>query len=340
MNKRKNAIKDSFRQKPYIKLLAIFVIGLIVIMGFSGCVQQEKGTIKISGAFALYPMMKKWADEYQLLHPNITIDVQSGGAGKGMTDALNKVVNIGMVSRDINQSEIQKGAFWVSVTKDAVVATINAENPVINSILSKGITQKQFREIFINRTITTWGQLVGDPTNNDTIRVYSRSDSCGAADTWAKYLGKYKQDDLTNNADAAINGDDQLAQSIVADPLGIGFNNIGYVYDATSYKYNGKIQPVPIDLNGNGILDSNESFYQNRTVLVAAINNNIFPSPPARNENIVTYKNFTGITKDFVYWILTDGQQYVLDAGYVQLPNDVIQQQLTYLQTGKRPEIS
>jgi len=339
MTKVKIHWKDKNTQKKLIKAAAILVLISLAVVSFSGCLGGQTNKIKISGAFALYPMMLTWKEEYEKLHPNITIDVSSGGAGLGMTNALSKISDIGMVSREINQSEIQKGAFWVSVTKDAVVATINAENPVITTIMTTGITRQQFTEIFINRTIKTWGQLVGNASITDPIIVYSRQDSCGAAETWAKYLGKYKQDDLTIHADYTISFDDQLAQSIISDKNGIGYNNIGYVYNATGLKYDGKIKPVPLDLNSNGTLDPDEDFYGNRTNLIAAINNHVFPSPPARNENLVTYRNFTGITKDFVQWILTDGQQYVLDAGYVLLPPDVIQQQITYLETGKRPEI-
>ena len=322
-----------------VTVATVLILLFVGILSMSGCTNQQTNTIKIDGAFALYPMMLKWTDEYHKLHPNISFDVQSNGAGQGMTLALNKQIDIGMVSREINQSEIQKGAFWVSVTKDAVVATINAENPVISIIMTTGITKQQFKDIFITRNITTWGQLVGNASITAPIIVYSRQDACGAADTWAKYLGKYTQDDLTLHADYTIKNDDQLAQSIVADKNGIGYNNMAYVYDANSFKYDGKIRSVPIDLNGNGTLETNESFYETRAALVDAINNKIYPSPPARVENLVCYGNFSGITYDFVHWILTDGQQYVLDTGYVLLPQDTIQQQITYLETGKRPEI-
>src|SRR5512143_3046555 len=60
-----------------------------------------QGTITISGAFALYPMMTVWADEFTKLHPGVQFDVQGGGAGKGMTDTLAGAVDIGMISRSI-----------------------------------------------------------------------------------------------------------------------------------------------------------------------------------------------------------------------------------------------
>ena len=60
-----------------------------------------QGTITISGAFALYPMMQRWAEEFHTIHPGVEFDISAGGAGKGMTDALSGAVDIGMISRDI-----------------------------------------------------------------------------------------------------------------------------------------------------------------------------------------------------------------------------------------------
>lgn len=48
----------------------------------------EGARIRVSGAFALFPMMTIWADEYHKLNPDVTFDVQAGGAGKGMADVL------------------------------------------------------------------------------------------------------------------------------------------------------------------------------------------------------------------------------------------------------------
>jgi len=338
------------KKKDTKNITPIFVLLITIIFfiaALPGCTTQQKNTIKIEGAFALTPMMEKWASEYKKIHPEITIDINANGAGAGMADALNKLCDIGMVSREIHQSEIDQGAFWVSVVKDAVVATINAKNPVIDTILSTGLTRQQFKDIFVTGTIKTWGQLIGDERITQNIIVYTRSDSCGAAETWAQYLGDYKQNDLGSQVDldriSAVNGDNTLAATIQREQYGIGFNNIAFVYtkalaDGTVVPADG-ILPVPIDLNENGTLDDDERVYANRTSIVTAINNNIYPSPPARPLHLVTTKNFTGIVKDFVHWILIDGQQYVLDTGYVPLSDSIIATQLQYLESGTRPEI-
>jgi phosphate transport system substrate-binding protein len=335
-------------QKKMKALVSILIISMIGIVSLSGCTNQQKNTIKIEGAFALQPMMQVWATEYQKTHSNITIDINANGAGAGMADALKGIADIGMVSRAVNNSEISQGAFWVSVAKDAVIATMNANNPVKDILLVKGVTKQQFKDIFITGNISTWGQLVGNESITDKIIVYTRSDACGAADTWAKYMGKYVQNNIGSNLPldrvSAVNGDNAVVAKVQENRFAIGYDNTGYVYtkklaDNTVVPADG-ILPVPIDLNGNGTLESTENVYANRTTMVNAIIANVFPSPPARVENLATLHNFTGITRDFVHWILTTGQQYVLDAGYVPLPQATIDLQLQYLENGTRPEIS
>jgi phosphate transport system substrate-binding protein len=78
-----------------------------------------------------------------------------------MTQALEKQVDIGMVSREIYPSEIKAGAFWVSVTKDAVVPVVNAKNPVLEDLLESGMTKQQFVDIWINGTLTDWREVAG-----------------------------------------------------------------------------------------------------------------------------------------------------------------------------------
>jgi phosphate transport system substrate-binding protein len=119
------------------------------------------GTITVSGAWALYPMMVKWADEFQKVYPGVNFDISAGGAGKGMTDALSGMVDLGMVSREIYPAEIEQGAFWVSVTKDAVVATVNENNPVLEDLLLNGMRRQTFTDIWITGNVTDWEDAVG-----------------------------------------------------------------------------------------------------------------------------------------------------------------------------------
>lgn len=296
------------------------------------CRGREPGkTVKVSGAYALYPMMSKWTEEYKKVRPDITVEVSGGGAGKGMADALAGLVDIGMVSREIKPEETAKGAAYVSVVKDAVVPTINAANPVRDKLRARGVTREEFVKIFVTREIKTWGELAGDAEVRDPIKVYTRADACGAAETWAKYLGDYAQEDLTKAADAGIMNDPDLAAAVTNDKLAIGYNNINFAYDVKTGKNIAGLGVAPLDLNGNGRLDADEDFYGNQADLLQAIAKNKYPSPPARDLNLVTKGAFEGEAKEFVKWILTEGQKYVAASGYIPLPPAKLAAQLKSL---------
>ncbi len=283
------------------------------------------GDISISGAFALYPITVKWAEEYMKLYPKVTINVSAGGAGKGMTDALSEMIDLGMYSKTVSDEEKQKGAWWIAVTKDAVLATINAKNPLMKDITTKGLTMDKFYDIFITNKITNWGAALG--TNNKSkLNVYTRSDACGAAEMWAKYLNNHKQEDIQG---IGVNGDPGVADAVKKDLYGIGFNNIAYVYEMnTRKKYDG-IEVVPIDLNKNGTIEPEENVYNTLDDIMAAIKDGRYPSPPARDLFFVSKgKPQRAVVKHFLNWVLTDGQKYVSEAGYVLLSEESIKKEL------------
>ena len=323
-----------------MKKLIQFAAILILMIALLGCQKtpretaedtkgnQITGTITIYGAWALYPMVIKWAEEYRLLHPDVKTDISAGGAGKGMADALARVVDFGMVSRAVHPEEVKKGAWWISVTKDAVVPTINEKNPVIEHLLTSGIKKETFKDIWISEKVKNWNYFTSEK-NSLSIHVYTRSDACGAAETWAAFLG-YKQEDLNG---VGVYGDPGLAAAITSDVLGIGFNNINYAYDPGTRKQIKGIRVVPIDLNGDGRISEEENYYDNQDLIVDAIARGNYPSPPARDLHFVFQgKPTRAVVIDFIEWVLTEGQKFVAEAGYINLSQEKIQEELKKLE--------
>jgi len=321
--------------------VAVFCLFLLVIgsVTLSSCNQSGnsetdtnsnslKGKITLSGAFALYPLAVNWAEEFQKLHPGVTVNVSAGGAGKGMTDALSKMVDLGMYSKSVSPEEQAKGAWWIAVAKDAVLPTINVKNPVLAELKKKGLSRQKFFEIFISGKIKTWGQAVGN-TSKVELQAFTRSDACGAAEMWAKYLNGKKQEDLQG---LGVNGDPGVADAVRRTPEGIGFNNLGFVYEMSTRKiYNG-LDVVPIDLNGNGMIDPDEDFYDTMDLVMKAINEGKYPSPPARDLYFVSHgKPENKLVQTFLKWVLTDGQKYVTAAGYVMVKPEQITKELQKL---------
>jgi len=322
----------------FITSALFFALSATLISLLSGCGGKSsssemengklEGTISLSGAFALYPLAVVWGEEFKKLHPDVRVEVSAGGAGKGMVDALSGNVDLGMISRDINSQEAQKGAWPVSVAKDAVVPTINATNPDIETVLKKGLTQQKFANIWITGTAKTWGDLTGSGSK-EAIQAYTRSDAGGAAETWAKYLGDKKQEDLNG---VGVFGDPGLLEAVRKDKAGIGYNNIAYVYNNSTKQPIDGVRPIPIDVNGNGSIDADENFYGSLDSLTKAIADGRYPSPPARELYLVSNgKPKSKLVLEFLKWILADGQKHIAAGGYVNLPDEKIKSELEKL---------
>ncbi len=277
------------------------------------------GKITISGAFALYPLTVKWGQEFKKIHPKVTLNISAGGAGKGMADALTKMVDLGMYSKELSPEEKAKGAWYIAVSRDAVLPTINSANPVIKDLKANGLTKQKFFDIFISEKIKTWGEATGT-RSNVKLESFTRSDACGAAEMWARYLQGKKQEDLQG---LGVNGDPGIADAIRRNAGGIGYNNLNFVYDMNTRKPYEGIDVVPLDMNGNGKIDPEENFYGSLDQVMTAIRNGIYPSPPARDLYLVSAgKPKNKVVLAFLNWILTDGQKYLSEAGYVPVSAD------------------
>lgn len=310
--------------KRALGLIIVVTIASIVLWSCGPSPRYHKkrsleGHISLSGAFALYPMATLWAEEFRQLYPEVEIDITAGGAGKGITDVLSGMVDLAMVSRDISPQEEARGAWKIGVVMDAVVPIVNSANPFIDSLLSRGLTPRQLEQIFVLQNITHWNDIFTTSANELYINVYTRSDACGAAEMWAKFLHA-RQEMLVG---VGVYGDPGITIAIKNDPLAIGYNNLIFAYDLkTKHPFKG-IAILPIDLNGNGIVEDNENFYEYLDSLQHAIKQGRYPSPPARMLYFVSKgKPNSRVVNEFLKWVLTDGQRFVQASGYVPLSNE------------------
>jgi phosphate transport system substrate-binding protein len=232
------------------------------------------------------------------------------------------------VSREVTKDEEAKGASWVAVTKDAVFPVVNANNVVLQDLMAKGVTKEQLIDVFINEKIKTWGELVGRPEVTEPIDLYTRSDAAGAAEAWAKFLGNKKQENLKG---IGVSGDPGLLDAVVKDRNGIGYNNLAYAFDATSGKPVAGAMVIPIDANGDGKASEAE-ILETKKEAMQAVASGAYPSPPARALNLVTKGKPSPLVGAFLRWVLTDGQKFVDQGGYVQLTPEQLQAGLAKLQ--------
>ncbi|MEB0011132.1 phosphate ABC transporter substrate-binding protein [Glaciimonas sp. Cout2] len=111
-----------------------------------------KGHLLITGSSTTAPLMAQIVKRYQLLHPNVNIRIEMGGAERGITDTRNGIADIGMVSRLVTDEDVYLKGF--PVARDGAGLIIHKSNPVTS------LTSSQITDIFRGR-IKNWKKVGG-----------------------------------------------------------------------------------------------------------------------------------------------------------------------------------
>ncbi len=113
---------------------------------------NKSGSLTVGGSTSVAPVMELLAEGYMELNPEAKIEVQSTGSSAGVTGALDGTYGIGMASRLLKDSEVEKGAQPIVIGNDGIAVVVNLANPV------EDITVEQVRQVFTGE-VTTWDAL-------------------------------------------------------------------------------------------------------------------------------------------------------------------------------------
>ena len=113
---------------------------------------KPSGKISIGGSSSVTPVMEKLKEAYNAVTPNVTIEINMTDSSSGMTSVAEGVCDIGMASRAVKQSELDKGLVPTTIATDGIAVIVNLENTF------DALTADQVRRIYIGE-LTTWSAL-------------------------------------------------------------------------------------------------------------------------------------------------------------------------------------
>ena len=147
---------------------------------------------------------------------NIKINIQGGGATKGIRHVVSGEADLGGSCRyHLPEDPREAGAGFEPVAWDALAIITHKDNPVV------GLSMAQVRDIYTGK-ITNWNQ-VGGP--DATIDVYTRTSKySGVGRTLRKLIFADFDQELTSTKAFPSSG--PLEKSIVATPNTIGITGI------------------------------------------------------------------------------------------------------------------
>lgn len=196
---------------------------------------EFQSSVMFCGSTSLYPIISSLAssftEEYvtwdkvdaSFPEENISIYVAPGGSGVGVSAAIDKTADFGMVARAMKDSEVEAlGADYSEyiVARDALTVSVNAENPICG--IMDDMTTDMIRQIFAGE-ITTWNEV--DPSlPEETINIYIRDLSGGAYEVFQTAVMGDSEVAASATQSASMT---ELATNIANDPWGIGYAGFG-----------------------------------------------------------------------------------------------------------------
>ena len=113
---------------------------------------KPAGRVRVEGSSAVAPVMEKLIEAYGAVNPNATVEMQQNASTTGMNSAIDGICEIGMASRELKSSELEKGLIPTEIAIDGIAVVVNPQNAV------KSLTMAEVCSIYIGETLN-WSQL-------------------------------------------------------------------------------------------------------------------------------------------------------------------------------------
>ena len=110
------------------------------------------GEITVGGSSSVSPVMEKLIEAYEKVNEDVKIELQASDSSTGMSATADGTLDIGMASRELKDSETEKGLTGIKIATDGVAVIVNKENTVEN------LTTEQIMKIYTGE-ITSWGDV-------------------------------------------------------------------------------------------------------------------------------------------------------------------------------------
>ncbi|MBN1484414.1 MAG: phosphate ABC transporter substrate-binding protein [Chloroflexia bacterium] len=254
--------------------------------------------LQIKGSDTLVNLALAWAETYMQIYPEVGISVSGGGSGTGIAALINGTVDVANASRAMKAEEIAaaeaNGIVPVEfvVAYDAIAVVVHPSNPV------DGLTMQQISDIYAGR-ITHWSQVGGEDC---PIVLLSRESNSGTYVYFLEEVIRLGQDsDLLLSPEALLMPSSEgISAEVRQNPNAIGYDGLGYVTPDQ------KVLAVAQQAGGPFVLPA-----------VETVKDGSYPI--ARELYMYTAGEPEGLLRDYLDWILDEGQVLVIELGFVPL---------------------
>ena len=317
-----------------------FVVAAVVWAVCSAGAQR----INAAGATFPYPIYSKWFSEYAQQHPGVEINYQSIGSGGGIRQVTAGTVDFGasdmpMTDAMLSQSKVK--LIHIPTVLGAVVPIYNV--PGVGTDLK--FSPDVLADIYLGK-ITNWsdGRLAKDNPGvklpNQDIYVVHRSDGSGTTFIFTDYLSKVSPDwkNSVGSSTAVAwprgiggKGNEGVAGLVRQMPGAIGYVELIYaLQNHIAYGYLRNAAGTWLKASIEGVTDAAATVKSMpadfRVSITNAPGKNAYPIASFTYLLIPAHPtdaNKEKVIKDFLNWMLNQGESQVSSLDYAPLPTSV-----------------
>ncbi|NIP87317.1 MAG: phosphate ABC transporter substrate-binding protein PstS family protein [Planctomycetales bacterium] len=260
-----------------------------------------KVTIRIDGSDTMVNLAQAWAEEYNQIHPDISVQVSGGGSGVGIASLITGVTDMANSSRKMKEKEIERAKANTGkepqefiVGKDALAVYVHADNPL------DAIAVDQLAEIYgEGGQLTKWSQLGVQNRGcaSDEITRVSRQNNSGTYHYFREAILGNARDFQLGSIDQS--GSKDVVALISRTPCAIGYSGMGYRTEGVKWLKIATEADSPAV--APSVSTARDGFY-----------------PIARPLYLYTLGEPSEATQEYINWMLSEeGQKIVLKMGYV-----------------------
>lgn len=210
-------------------MAALTCLGLST--SFSLAAEKLKGKLVLTGSSTIAPLAVEIGRRFEKMHPEVRIDVQTGGSSRGVNDLRKNLSQIGLVSRALHAEEADLQAS--SIARDGVAVILHRDNPV------KTLSRDEIVAIYTGK-IKNWKDVGG---KSAPITVVNKAEGRSTLELFVQFLG-LKNSEI--KASVIIGDNEQGIKTVAGNPESIGYVSIG----TAEYSASEKVAIKLLTMNG------------------------------------------------------------------------------------------
>ncbi|MDR1583141.1 MAG: hypothetical protein LBS55_07795 [Prevotellaceae bacterium] len=276
--------------------------------------ENKDRTIYIESVKYTIPLLEKWVTEYNKTSPEVEVKWAE-------RNSANVDIHV-IADANTENNNSEDGKLITYVGRSALLPVTTKANPLYEQIVRKKFGKKELTKLFFADDSFDEEDSPKDKFK-EQLTVYSGSSKTSNATFFASHFGQSS----SNFRGKKIQGDDiYLLQAISKDPTGITFNNLSYIYDLKDRQLKNEIALLPLDVK-RGQLEIIKS--ENLDETISLLENEKIELVPVLNIGFV-YDKQAG-TQKFLKWIITEGQKFNHEFGFLQIDEKTLSYQRNFL---------